>query len=258
MELVKNKRIGKILFIVEGSKHEFSLIKKIFEDILGYKRIEKRRTKTTYYQSQTDSHSVVAVINTKTSNIGSINENEYLDVIFQELLERYDFDVNNAAIYYLFDRDPISNTDSKLILNLIRTLKNSRENENNLLGGMLILSYPSIEAYEVSNFYDATYLQSAEIGDNVKKFIASNAKNISLNKISAESIVHACNELLNYATEHKITLDFDNFANANERIFLEEEQYYQKNHSYFLLSMMSCVLLDLGILKEPLLFTPEE
>lgn len=69
MELVKNKRIGKILFIVEGGKHEFSLIKRIFCDILGYKRIEKRRTKATYYVSNTDSHSVVAVINTKTSNL---------------------------------------------------------------------------------------------------------------------------------------------------------------------------------------------
>lgn len=45
MELIKNKRIGKILFIVEGSKHEFSLIKKIFEDLLGYKRIEKNEQK---------------------------------------------------------------------------------------------------------------------------------------------------------------------------------------------------------------------
>ena len=51
MQLNKNKRIGKILLIVEGGKHEFSLIKKIFEDILGYKRIEKRRTKATYYES---------------------------------------------------------------------------------------------------------------------------------------------------------------------------------------------------------------
>lgn len=250
MELIKNKRIGKILFIVEGSKHEFSLIKKIFEDLLGYKRIEKKRTKTTYYESQADSHSIVAVINTKTSNISSINETEYLDTIFLELLERYDFDVNNAAIYYLFDRDPKSNVDSKLILSLIKTLRNSRENEDNLLGGMLILSYPSIESYEVSNFQDASYLLSAEIGDDVKKYIVNNTKSISINKLSDQSIIHACNELIHYATEHKITFDFDDFSNANEKIFFEEEQYYQKNHSYFLLSMMSCVLLDLGILKE--------
>ena len=43
MELIKNKRIGKILFIVEGSKHEFSLIKKIFEANSKPKRIAKTK-----------------------------------------------------------------------------------------------------------------------------------------------------------------------------------------------------------------------
>ena len=28
MELIENKRVGKVLLIVEGSKHEFSLMKK--------------------------------------------------------------------------------------------------------------------------------------------------------------------------------------------------------------------------------------
>lgn len=45
-----------ILFIVEGGKHEFTLIKRIFFDILGYKRIEKRRSKANYYVSNADSH----------------------------------------------------------------------------------------------------------------------------------------------------------------------------------------------------------
>ena len=43
MKLIKNKRIGKILFIVEGSKHEFTLIKKFsktFWGIRGLKRDE--------------------------------------------------------------------------------------------------------------------------------------------------------------------------------------------------------------------------
>lgn len=127
MQLIKNKRIGKILLIVEGGKHEFSLIKKIFGDILGYRRIEKRRNKATYYESQTDSHSIVAVINTKTSNISSIKEKDYLDAIYEQLIEQYYFDVTNAAVYYLFDPD------------LLKTLKNSRENDDNMMGGMLIL-----------------------------------------------------------------------------------------------------------------------
>ena len=250
MELIKNKRMGKILLIVEGGKHEFSLIKKIFEDILGYKRIEKRRTKATYYKSKTDSHSVVAVINTKTSNIDSINEREYLDAIFAELMERYEFDVTNAAVYYLFDRDPKSNVDTKLILNLIKTLKNSRENEEYMMGGMLILSYPSIEAYEISNFIDKSYELFAKLGEDAKKYINHNASCISTNKISEESIIHAGIELENYMKTNGILPDLDNFSETNEKIFKEVEKYFKSLKTYFLLSMMSCVLWDLGILKE--------
>lgn len=250
MELIKNKRVGKILFIVEGGKHEFSLIKKIFGDILGYKRIEKRRNKATYYKSQTDSHSEVAIINTKTSNIGSINEKEYLDAIYAELIEQYSFDVTNAAVYYIFDRDPESNTDSELILNLLKTLRNSRENEDNMMGGMLILNYPSIEAYEVSNFTEKSFKLYAKLGTDVKEYISQNAKSISINKIDENSIIHACLELKKYMQESGVEFNIDNFSDSSISVFKEEEKYFADNNTYFLLSMLSCVLMDLGILQE--------
>lgn len=250
MKLIKNKRIGKILLIVEGGKHEFSLIKKIFSDILGYKRIEKRRDKEVYYESQTDSHSVVAVINTRTSNIGSINEKEYLDEIYEELIEQYSLDVTNAAVYYIFDRDCQSNTDSELILGLLRTLKNSRENEDNMMGGVLILSYPSIEAYEVSNFEDKSFKLCAKLGTDVKEYIDKNAKKIAMNKINEDSIIHACNELGQYIRSEGIEIDLDDFSDANIKIFDKEEKCFDNKNTYFLLSMMSCILLDLGILQE--------
>lgn len=248
MEIRKNKRIGKVLFIVEGGKHEFSLMKKIFGDILGYKRIEKRRTNATYYVSKTDSHSVVAVINTRTSNIESIQDREYLDLIYEELIEKYAFDVTNAAVYYIFDRDPKSNTDAVLIQGLIHKLKNSRENEENIMGGMLILSYPSIEAYEVSNFVDDTYKISAPTGAELKKLIAGHAQVVSLNRIDEQTICHACEELLEYLKKSEVTFDIDEFESVNSSVFRDEETYYQKNKSYFLLSMISCVLIDLGII----------
>lgn len=65
MELIENKRVGKVLLIVEGSKHEFSLMKKIFVDVLGYTQIEKRREREEYYVREGDKHSIVAVVNTK-------------------------------------------------------------------------------------------------------------------------------------------------------------------------------------------------
>lgn len=250
MKLIKNKRIGKILFIVEGSKHEFTLIKKIFQDLLGYQRIEKRRNKATYYKSQTDSHSIVAVINTKTSNISSINETDYLDTIYAELIERYSFDVTNAAVYYIFDRDSKSNTDPQFILNLLHTLKNARENEDNMMGGILILSYPSIEAYEISHFIDGSYNICACLGSDAKQIISQHADQIAMNKINEHSILHACREFKKYISDQGIDFNIDDFSSTNIHIFNKEEKYYEENSTYFLFSMMSYILLDLGIIQE--------
>ncbi|MCI8962643.1 MAG: hypothetical protein HFG37_02885 [Eubacterium sp.] len=250
MKLIKNKRVGKILFIVEGSKHEFSLIKKIFEDLLGYQRIEKRRNKATYYKSQTDSHSIVAVINTKTSHIGSINETDYLDTIYAELIERYSFDVTNAAVYYIFDRDSKSNTDPQFILNLLHTLKNSRENEDSMMGGILIMSYPSIEAYEISHFIDSSYNICARLGTDAKQIISQNADKIAINKINEPSILHACDEFKKYISDQGIDFNIDDFSSTNISIFNREENYYEEKNTYFLFSVMSYILLDLGIIQD--------
>lgn len=250
MKLIKNKRVGKILFIVEGSKHEFSLIKKIFEDLLGYQRIEKRRNKATYYKSQTDSHSIVAVINTKTSHIGSINETDYLDNIYAELIERYSFDVTNAAVYYIFDRDSKSNTDPQFILNLLHTLKNSRENEDSMMGGILIMSYPSIEAYEISHFIDSSYNICARLGTDAKQIISQNADKIAINKINEPSILHACDEFKKYISDQGIEFNIDDFSSTNISIFNREENYYEEKNTYFLFSVMSYILLDLGIIQD--------
>lgn len=119
-----------------------------------------------------------------------------------------------------------------------------------MMGGMLILSYPSIEAFEVSNFIDETYKINAKLGADVKELIANNAKNISINKINEETIIHAYNELKKYIKTKEIDFDIDNYLEMNASIFNEEENYYKNNNTYFLLSLMSCVLLDLGILRE--------
>ena len=50
--------------------------------------------------------------------------------------------------------------------------------------------------------------------------------------------------------ENQIEFDIDEYALTNEEIFEKEENQYQETNTYFLLSMMSCVLLDLGIMVE--------
>ena len=116
MKINREKHIGRVLFIVEGSHTEFVLLRRIFCNLLGYSYLEKRRNRPDFFVSPQDKYSQVAVINTLESNIRDISENDaYLDEVMDLLRERYHFPVDQSAIYYLFDRDPKSNLDVPLI-----------------------------------------------------------------------------------------------------------------------------------------------
>ena len=54
MRINKDKHIGRVLFIVEGSQTEFSLLRRIFCNILGYSYVEKRRNRLSYFSSVRD------------------------------------------------------------------------------------------------------------------------------------------------------------------------------------------------------------
>ncbi|MCD8118176.1 MAG: hypothetical protein LUE29_01555 [Lachnospiraceae bacterium] len=190
MKLNREKHIGRVLFIVEGSRTEFAILRRIFCNLMGYSYIEKRRNRPDYFISSQDRYSQVAVINTRESNIRDISENEtYLDDLFDVLREQYQFPVDQSAIYYLFDRDPGSNTDSAMIENYISMLANPYDNEDGYKAGQLLLSYPSIESYTVSSFNDVHLLRFS-LGKDVKVYIGENT-DIQLNKISEETVVRA-------------------------------------------------------------------
>lgn len=129
-------------------------------------------------------------------------------------------------------------------------MKNSRENSDGMRGGMLILSYPSIEAYEISNFIDSSFDLQKQMGKDAKEYINENARIISMNKISGESIIHAVKELLYYLSEKEILINLDDFSETNTAVFEAEEQHLKAENAYRLLSLLSCMLMDLGILRE--------
>ncbi len=251
MKINKDKSIGRVLFIVEGARTEFSLFRRIFCDVLGYEYIEKRRNNAKFFKNKNKSTSKVAVINTEGSNISSIcDNNDYLDRIFEILISEYNFPVDNAAIYYIFDRDAKSNLNKQLIEKLIGQLKNAYENDNGERGGVLLLSYPSIEAYIVSNFIDDTYLMKFEIGDKVKEYITTQNKIIQLNKITAETIEKAANEMMKYFKSEEIDFCIDNIGQMNEEVFKRQETEYNKQKAYNLVSLLSIAFIDLGIIEE--------
>ena len=76
-------------------------------------------------------------------------------------MKQYDdeFNYENIPIYYIFDCD--RKNDKKAIENIIKTYINAREpNEKNKydsIGGMVLLSYPAIESFVISNFEKDMY-----------------------------------------------------------------------------------------------------
>jgi len=250
MKINKDKSIGRVLFIVEGSKTEFSILKRIFCNVLGYEYIERRRNRADFYKNKNRSTSKVAVINTEESNISYIyDENDYIEKIIEELISEYDFPIDNAAIYYIFDRDPKSNLNKELIEKLLSQFKNAYENDDWKRGGVLLLSYPSIEAYTIANFIDDTYLMKFGIGDDVKAYIAMQNDQIQINKITAKTIEKAAVEMMKYFKAEKIDFCIDDIGQINNEIFKRQEKEYDYQGAYNLVSLLSIAFIDLGIIE---------
>lgn len=249
MKFNKEKHIGRVLFIVEGSQTEFSILRRIFCNLLGYSYIEKRRNRPARFTSTKDRFSQIAVINTRESNIRDISENEsYLDDIFDALREQYRFPVDQSAIYYLFDRDPKSNTDSDLIENYIHSLANPYVNDDGYKAGQLLLSYPSIESYIISNFREETSTLRFQLGKDAKAYIGKNT-DIQTNKISEETLLKATCEFLEYLKIELIDFNIDNFSAASHTVFTKQETEYLSGMGYKVFSMLTLAFLQMGIIE---------
>jgi hypothetical protein len=242
------KSIGRVLFIVEGLKTEFFILKKIFVDLFDY-TYEKRDRNDRYwkYTSRKNPNSSVFVINPEESNLSHIDSaNEYLDNLYSTLIETYHFPVDKAAIFYIFDRDPNS-TKHSLILELLNRLKNSRDNGLERQG-LLLLSFPSIESYTASNFISGSCGLCFQLGSELKRYLDD--KQIIHNKINHDSVIFAAREMFGYFEKEAIDFDgLDDFGKANLRIFNTQENFHQKNKTYRLLSLLSAAFIDLGLIE---------
>lgn len=252
--LNKNKSIGKVIYIVEGERKEFTLLSHIFTEILNYSVVYAKRQKGIYekYVSAENQDSQVYLINSETSNIGSIKSEtgkEYLDAVFKVLYQKYQLDTTNAATYYIFDRDCESNMAADC-RDLVGILKNSRDNgyESN---GLLLLSYPSIESYVFSCFEDSQeeYIDSAFA---LKQ--KTSAGKYQYNKLKDKQMLLACTNML--ATQLHMSgvdikpSDLDDFSKINGRILKIEDEKVTVDSLYRILSLLSVSFIDLGIITE--------
>ena len=245
-----NKRIGKVLFIVEGIKTEINILHKIFTNIFDYQyekldRLDRYRP----YNRKENPLSSIFVINTEESNIKDIKDaNGYLDDLFIRLINEYRFPVDKAAIYYIFDRDNKSNTDKVIIQELLYKLNNSREsNEDYDKQGLLLLSYPSVESFVATNYIKDSFEIGIDTGKELKQYL--NARNINYQKINRDTFKLAAEEMDKSLKCMGITeYDLDDFRDTNLEIFDYQEHNYEKNKEYRIFSLVCLALIDLGLI----------
>lgn len=240
------KKINTVVLVVEGAEYEFDLLKQIFRNILHYSLITKSRNKEKFKEynefiMRGNEESKIIIINTKNSNIGTIEDDEiYRNELYKLLYEKYNLDIKNIPVYYIWDRDKDSNKKEK-VLSLLNELSNAYENEN-YENGLLLLSYPCCEAYTISNFEK----NKETLNENIKDYV--NKNNYNIKRIDKYKIQRAILEMIKTLDRMNINFDIENMKKTNIYSFNYEENYYIKNKMYMLLSFISVILIDLGII----------
>lgn len=247
-----NKSIGTVIFVVEGESDEIKMLRKIFYNFLNYKVRILRRNSTnfkdyTLYASAKTSSSQVLIVNTSSSSIKTVREHDdYRKEVYKKILDVCKVDPKNSPIYYIWDRDCSSNEYNQ-VRNLVCGLGSAYDNkfcEN----GLLLLSYPALEAYKMSCLKNSTKIVKASVKKMKKsalcKFQPSNIEKISF----AARVMHStlCDMAIVKDEEEYIMSDFSGF---NKEVFKKEEKIYEKQSGYRVLSLITIALLDLGILE---------
>lgn len=257
INLVKNKRIGRVLFIVEGLDDEMRILHRIFCTIYGYnyEKLDRNGKYAKYTPKDTtnDVNSSIFVINTKESNIKDIEDikdaDGYLNNLFVKLINKYQFPVDKSAIYYIFDRDFDSNKDAKLIEKLIYKLRNSRDGfDDEYDKGLLLLSYPAIESFITANFIEDAWNLQFQNGSDLKRYLHN--FQYTSQRINEESLISSVNELLKAFDKLGVSeYDLDDFYKTNKIVYDYEENNYKEKRKYNVISLLSIALLDLGLIE---------
>ncbi len=248
-----NKNIGKVIYIVEGERREINLLSKIFKDILKYNEIITRtrsgKMSFTYINTQNE-NSKIAIINSETSNISSIEKTEFIEEQIKNI-KQYDleFSYEDAAIFYIFDCDRLNDEvkTRDLIKKFVNSREPSKENEFDSIGGMLLLSYPAIETFIISNFEKNMHRFNERFDFNtqkLKKYINDNKYDDS--KLSKDTVVNAFYEMIESLNKISINkIDLDNTGEFNEKVF----DFEINNKKQYMLSLLLISFIDLGIVE---------
>ena len=239
----KEKSIGKVIYIVEGTKDEPKLLTDIFHKILGFNVVSynKLNDEIIKITSDANKYSIVYIIPAKESAISSLDINDdYFNSLFIRLI-KYDLEIDNSAIYFIYDRDRKSNRPGAITKNM-NIFKNSRDN-GNYRNGLFLLDYPSIEAFYVNCKKDKNEFSS---GKEIKDYILD--KEIDINSLydGTNYLLDEINKIIEEAFDTNM---LDKFSDTNLKIFNFEEKYYNTNRKYKTLALIILSLIDLEIIS---------
>lgn len=249
LKINKNKFIGKVIIVVEGESEEFKIMKHIFTKILNYNYLSIKRNKVMQneFRSKVNPNSTVIVANTNSSNIKSIIEDKnYKDKLYDLLKIDYKDSLKNVPIYIIWDRDYESN-EEKNVKQALCTFKSSLDNDFDM-NGILLLNYPCIESYKISNFDKQLYKKSFKCSQDAKELCKK--EKYYINNISENSIINAVGNMhRRFKNMGILKYDPSNFFETNNIIFKYQTDKYQEN-MIPALSLLSVMLVDLGIIYE--------
>lgn len=252
LKINQEKSIGRVVVVVEGESEEFKLLKHIFVDLFDYNYIPYKRNRgiTDVLKSKTNKNSTVFIVNTSSSSMKSIfQDDDFENKIYNLIMKDYKESLKNVPIFILWDRDKESNT-KEMAIKGIDTYRNSQDNDYGM-NGLFLISYPCVESYELSNFNKQAYLMKFTSSDDAKKEIKKEAKRYSLTNISENTIINAAGNMHRSFMELDIEkYDPSKFYKINKKIFEAEESIYQSKNYYSALSLITVMLVDLGIIYE--------
>ncbi len=246
IRLNKNKNIGNVIYVVEGAKEEQYILKRIFNELLDYELLSvSNKGEIRKFRNRMNKYSKITIITSKHPQIVSLERCEdYFANLYIRLAKEENIDVENSAIYYIFDRDNKSNP-KEVINRLISKFKNPYDN-NNEMNGVLLLSYPAIEAFYLNSYYNKKNFNNAK---EMKRYV----RHYHLNAINEDGIKKATEFLLDFLYK-RLDIKFDlslleDYKNINELIFKKEENYFINRKVYLTLSTLVLSLIDLGVIE---------
>lgn len=253
LKINKDKRVGRVIIVVEGEMDEFRLLKHIFTKVLDYNYISLKRNKIIQHQFNNKDNTII-IANTKSSSIKSIiDETEYVDKLHKLLNEEFNESLKNIPIYIIWDRDKdINNKEKEKIKKYYETalkkFANAWDNDEEM-NGLLLLSYPCHESYNLANFNKRLWKKTFSSSKECKKEFSTSINLIK--DINEKTLLLAVENMHRSMKEFGlISYDTANFKNVNETIFKKEEENFMIDKNFLALSLISILLIDLGIITE--------